>query len=327
MDFIRNVFSVPFGYLIGFFYDLSNNYLLSLLLMTICVKLLLLPSSIKQQNSMVKTQRMQPKIRRIKEKYAGNQQKMNEAMNELYAKEGYSSMTGGCLPMLIQLPVMMGVYSVNYKILSYVLRIEESVLNVIKDAGRTLEAYTKLVPESGNISNAEYRLESIIIEHFDTLVESGKLSSVPAEVINEIQTFIDRFTIFGVNLSRTPDVKMGWDLLWLIPILTGLTSLAMGVYTYIRQKKTNPEMANNPSMGCMSLMTPAMSIYFSFLFPASVGVYIIISSALSFIQMVITNKIFAPKKMLAKSMIDETINRRAREKMLKKSAEKMNDED
>ncbi len=327
MDFIRDVFSVPFGYLIGFFYDLSNNYLLSLLLMTICVKLLLLPSSIKQQNSMVKTQRMQPKIKRIKEKYAGNQQKMNEAMNELYAREGYSSMTGGCLPMLIQLPIMMGVYSVNYKLLSYVLRIEESVLNVIKDAGRTLEAYTSLISKNGDTSNAEYRLESIIIEHFDTLVADGKLSAVPAEVISKIDTFIDNFTIFGVNLSRTPDVKMGWDLLWLIPILTGLTSLAMGVYTYIRQKKTNPEMAKNPSMGCMSLMTPAMSIYFSFLFPASVGVYIIISSALSFIQMLITNKIFAPKKMLAKSMVEETINRRARERILKNSAEKMNDED
>ncbi len=327
MDFIRDVFSVPFGYLIGFFYDISNNYLLSLLLMTICVKLLLLPSSIKQQNSMVKTQRMQPKIKRIKEKYAGNQQKMNEAMNELYAREGYSSMTGGCLPMLIQLPIMMGVYSVNYKLLSYVLRIEESVLNVIKDAGRTLEAYTSLISKNGDTSNAEYRLESIIIEHFDTLVADGKLSAVPAEIISKIDIFIDNFTIFGVNLSRTPDVKMGWDLLWLIPILTGLTSLAMGVYTYIRQKKTNPEMAKNPSMGCMSLMTPAMSIYFSFLFPASVGVYIIISSALSFIQMLITNKIFAPKKMLAKSMVEETINRRARERILKNSAEKMNDED
>ncbi len=327
MDFIRNVFSVPFGYLIGFFYDISNNYLLSLLLMTICVKLLLLPSSIKQQKSMVKSQRMQPKIRRIKEKYANNQQKQQEALNELYSREGYSSMTGGCLPMLIQLPIMMGVYSVNYKILSYVLRIEESVLNVIKDAGRTLEAYTSLITSNGNTSNAEYRLESIIIEHFDTLVADGTLSDVPAEVISEIQSFIDKFTIFGVNLSRTPDVKMGWDLLWIIPILTGITSLAMGIYTYLRQRKTNPEMANNPSMGCMSLMTPAMSIYFSFLFPASVGVYIIISSALSFIQMVITNKVFAPKKMLAKSMVEETINRRARERMLKNSAEKLNDED
>lgn len=326
-DFIRDVFSVPFGYLIGFFYDISNNYLFSLLLMTICVKLILLPSSIKQQKSMVKTQRMQPKLKRIREKYAGNQQKMQEAMNELYSREGYSSMTGGCLPLLIQFPIMMGVYSVNYKLLSYVLRIEESVLNIIKDAGRTLEAYTSLIPDSGNTSNAEYRLESIIIEHFDTLVADGKLSSVPQEIISEIKTFIDNFTIFGVNLSRTPDINMGWNLLWLIPILTGITSLAMGIYTYIRQKKTNPEMAKNPSMGCMSLMTSAMSIYFSFLFPASVGVYIIISNVLSFIQMVITNKVFAPKKMLAKSMVDETINRRARERILKNSAEKINDEE
>ena len=82
--FIYDYFSIPFGYIIGFFYGISNNYVLSLLLMTICVKLILLPSTIKQQKGMAKTQRMQPKIRRIKEKYAGNQQKMNEAMNELY---------------------------------------------------------------------------------------------------------------------------------------------------------------------------------------------------------------------------------------------------
>ena len=318
MDFIREIFSIPFGYLIGFFYEISDNYLLSLLLMTICVKLILLPSSIKQQKGMVKTQRMQPKIKRIKEKYAGNQQKMNEAMNELYAKEGYSSMTGGCSGMLIQVPIMMGVYFVNYKILDYVLRVPEDVLNVIKDAVRAL-------PEDviGKVSNLEYQIELLAIQHFDKL----DLTGVPVEVIEKIQLFKDNFTLFGIDLSRTPDTKMGMDLLWIITILTGVTSLMMGVYTWLRQKKTNPEMANNPSMGCMSLMTPAMSIYFSFLFPASVGVYIIISSALSFIQMVITNKIFAPKKMLAKSMIDETINRRAREKMLKKSAEKMNDED
>mgnify|MGYP003464184958 CR=1 FL=1 len=83
-EFIYNYLSIPFGIVIGFFYEISNNYVLSLLLMTICVKLILLPSSIKQQKGMVKTQRMQPKIKRIREKYAGNQQKMNEAMNELY---------------------------------------------------------------------------------------------------------------------------------------------------------------------------------------------------------------------------------------------------
>ena len=317
MDFIREIFSIPFGYLIGFFYEISDNYLLSLLLMTICVKLILLPSSIKQQKGMVKTQRMQPKIKRIKEKYAGNQQKMNEAMNELYAKEGYSSMTGGCSGMLIQFPIMMGVYFVNYKILDYVLKIPEDVLNVIKDAVRAL-------PEDviGKVSNLEYQIELLAIQHFDKL----DLTEVPVEVIEKIQLFKDNFTLFGIDLSRTPDTKMGMDLLWIIPILTGITSLMMGVYTWLRQKKTNPEMANNPSMGCMSLMTPAMSIYFSFLFPASVGVYIIISSFLSFIQMIVTNKVLSPKKLLAKQMVDETINRRAREKVLKSVSEKKNEE-
>ncbi len=317
MDFIREIFSIPFGYLIGFFYEISDNYILSLLLMTICVKLILLPSSIKQQKGMVKTQRMQPKIKRIREKYAGNQQKMNEAMNELYAKEGYSSMTGGCSGMLIQFPIMMGVYFVNYKILDYVLRIPDDVLNVIKDAVRAL-------PKDviGKVSNLEYQIELLAIQHFDKIDKTG----IPVEIVNKIQVFIDNFKLFGIDLSRTPNTKMGWDLLWLIPILTGVTSLMMGVYTWLRQKQTNPEMAKNPSMGCMSLMTPAMSIYFSFLFPASVGVYIIISSFLSFIQMIITNKVFSPKKLLAKQMVDETINRRAREKVLKNVSEKKNEE-
>ena len=318
MDFIREIFSIPFGYLIGFFYDISGNYILSLLLMTICVKLILLPSSIKQQNSMVKNQRMQPKIKRIREKYAGNQQKMNEAMNELYSKEGYSSMTGGCSGMLIQLPIMMGVYFVNYKILSYVLNIKGEALEAIKSAVRLLPEYQNLLTQAkGNASNAEYRIELLAIEHFDKL----DLSAVPTEIVSKIDAFVDNFTLFGVDLSRTPTTNMGWDLLWLIPILTGVTSLMMGVYTWLRQKKTNPEMAKNPSMGCMSLMTPAMSIYFSFLFPASVGVYIIMSSVLSFIQIIVLNQTHSPKKMLAKSMVEETINRRAREKVIKKAAE------
>ena len=317
MDSIREIISIPFGYLIGFFYDISGNYILSLLLMTICVKLILLPSSIKQQKGMTKSQRMQPKIRRIKEKYAGNQQKMNEAMQELYSKEGFSPMGGGCLPMLIQLPIMMGVYFVNYKVLDYVLRIGDTDLELIKEAVRALPQET-----IGKVTNLEYQIELLALQHFDKL----NLSGVSSEAVESMRTFIDKFTFFGVNLSETPDVKMGATLLWLVPIFTGIISLAMGVYTFLRQRKTNPEMAKNPSMGCMSLMTPAMSIYFSFLFPASVGVYIIMSTGLSFIQTIVLNQIYSPKKVLAKDMVDETINRRAREKLLKKVSEKKNEE-
>lgn len=316
MEFIREIFSIPFGYLIGFFYNISGNYLLSLLFMTICVKLILLPSSIKQQKSMAKSQRMQPKIKRIKEKYGSNQQKMQEEMNALYAREGYSAMTGGCTSMLIQFPVMMGVYLVNYRILSYVLRIPENVLETIKAAVRAL-------PEFANNKRGEYQIELMAIEYFDKLDKS----QIPADVVDKIEVFIDKFSLFGVDLALTPNVKMGATLLWLIPILTGVTSLMMAVYTYLRQRKTNPEMANNPSMGCMSLMTPVMSVWFSFMFPASVGVYIIMSSILSFIQMVVLYQIYSPKKVLAKTMVDETINRRAREKIIKNVAETLSEDE
>lgn len=316
MEFIREIFSIPFGYLIGFFYSISGNYLLSLLFMTICVKLILLPSSIKQQKSMAKSQRMQPKIKRIKEKYGSNQQKMQEEMNALYAREGYSAMTGGCTSMLIQFPIMMGVYLVNYRILSYVLRIPENVLETIKAAVRAL-------PEFANNKRGEYQIELVAIEYFDKLDKS----QIPADVVDKIEVFIDKFSLFGVDLALTPNVKMGATLLWLIPILTGVTSLMMAVYTYLRQRKTNPEMANNPSMGCMSLMTPVMSVWFSFMFPASVGVYIIMSSILSFIQMIALYQIYSPKKVLAKTMVDETINRRAREKIIKNVAETLSEDE
>ena len=309
MDFIREIFSIPFGYLIGFFYEISDNYILSLLLMTICVKLILLPSSIKQQKGMVKTQRMQPKIKRIREKYAGNQQKMNEAMNELYAREGYSSMTGGCSGLLIQLPIMMGVYYVNYKLLSYVLRIPEGVMEKIKAATRTLEAFK-------GSKNGEYEIEMIALRNFDEIK-----NVVPVEYVGKIEEFIDKLNIFGMNLLDKPNTSLPIsNPLWLIPILTGVTAFAMSIYTWLRQKKTNPEMAKNPSMGCMSFTTPLMSIWFSFMFSASVGVYIIMSTLFSMIQMIIMNKVYSPKKVLAKTMVDETINRRAKEKMLKKIA-------
>lgn len=313
MEFIREVFSIPFGYLIGFFYNLTDNYILSLLFMTIAVKLVLLPSSIKQQKSMAKSQRLQPKIRRIKEKYANDQRKQQEAMNELYSKEGYSSMTGGCLPMLITFPVMMGVYAVNYKLLSYVLRIPSDVIAKLTEMAKGLGSL-------GTYEKQDFRMELTVISHFNEL----DLSGIPAEYVTKISDFAQKFRFLGMNLEETPQFKV-FNILWLIPILTGIVSFAMALYSFIRQKKTNPEMANNPSMGCMTFMSPAMSIMFSFWFPASVGVYIIMSTALSFIQMIVLNHTHSPKKVLARLMVDETVNQRAKEKIIKNVAETLDD--
>lgn len=313
MDFIREVFSIPFGYLIGFFYSLTDNYILSLLFMTIVVKLVLLPFSIKQQKGMAKSQRLQPKIRRIKEKYANDQRKQQEAMNELYSTEGFSSMTGGCLPMLITLPVMMGVYMVNYKLLSYVLRIPSDIITKLTNLAQAL-------PNLSTYEKQDFRYELTVISHWNEL----DLSGIPAEYVNKIADFTQKFRFLGMNLEQTPNAK-DFNILWLIPILTGVASLLMAVYSLIRQKKTNPEMANNPSMGCMTFMSPVMSVVFSFWFPASVGVYIIMSTVLSFVQMIALNHLYSPKKVLARLMVDESINHRAKEKILRNVAETLDD--
>ena len=312
MDTIREIFSIPFGYLIGFLYSLTNNYIVSLLFMTIVVKLVILPSTIKQQTSMAKSQRLQPKIRRIKEKYATNKQKQQEEMNALYQREGYSSMTGGCLPTLITLPVMMGVFLVNYKLLSFVLKIPSDVIEKLKAAAITIEGLDKIETQA-------MRQELTVISHWDELQKIIDVKALYPAEYTKITSFIKDFRFLGMALEETPQAKE-FNVLWIIPIVTGLLSLAMAVYSYIRQRKLNPEMAKNPSMGCMTFVTPAMSVWFSFMFPASVGLYIIMSTALSLIQMIIINMIYTPKKVLAKLMIKETINQRAREKVLKRAA-------
>ena len=90
---------------------------------------------------------------------------------------------------------------------------------------------------------------------------------------------------------------------------------------YIRQRKQNPDMAKNPAMGCMTFMSPLMSLAFTFMFPAGVGVYWIISNIFAFIQQVALAALYSPKKVIAQQMVDETVVRRSKENNTKRRVE------
>ncbi|MEG0546410.1 MAG: YidC/Oxa1 family membrane protein insertase [Oscillospiraceae bacterium] len=308
---------VPFGFIISIFYGFSGNYLFSIFCLMLLVKLILLPPAISQQKSMAKQARLQPKLRRIKEKYAGNQQKIQEETSALYQKEGYSSMTGGCLPMLIQLPIMMGLYQVNYHPLSMVLRIPKDVVGGLK------EAVLPLLGSAGSAATSSFRTELYALEHFNEI--KGGVPGITEEIVSKVEVFMGKFNFFGLDLAHTPDFKV-FDVYWIIPIISGIVALAMSLYSMQKQKQTNPDMAKNPSMGCMMLFTPLMQVYFGFLFPISVGMYIIMSSGMSFIQMAILGHTHSPKKVLARLMVEETIYRRSKEENTKKVGELKNEE-
>ena len=87
---------------------------------------------------------------------------------------------------------------------------------------------------------------------------------------------------------------------------------------YLRQRETNPAMAKNPSMGCMTFGMPLFSLFFTFQFPVGVGVYWIASSLIAFVQTVILNLIYSPKKTITRLMVDETVQRRSKEENIKR---------
>jgi YidC/Oxa1 family membrane protein insertase len=103
------VIAIPFLRLLKLFYEIAPNYGVAIILLTVLVRLLTLPMSIKGQRSMMKMQRLQPQVERIRERYKNEQEKLHHEMMELY-KRNHVNPLGGCLPMLIQFPVFIGLY-------------------------------------------------------------------------------------------------------------------------------------------------------------------------------------------------------------------------
>ena len=218
--------------------------------------------------------------------------------------------------MVFQLIVMMGLYGAIYSPLEHVLRLSDSVIEVLSNA------YNLIADTASSSANTAYRIQLNILSRFSDVV--GALPSVENssvvtdDIIAKIKNFIDHFTIFGIDLTQTPNTwsKEGAILL-IIPILAGLTAFLSAGFTYLRQRKTNPEMAKNPTMGCMTFMSPVMSIVFAYTLPAGIGFYWIISNILSFIQLIALTLIYKPADIIAQQMIDETVYRRSREQSVK----------
>lgn len=324
----RDILAVPFGYILSVLYQFTDNYLLSLIVITLAIRLLLLPQAVKQQKNSAKQMRLQAKINKIRAKYSTlnpreAQMKISEETQELYRREGFNASTAGCLPMILQLLVMMGLYGAIYSPLSLVLRLEDSVMTEIKTVYNNFIA--SLPTDSvTNTMKSDYYLELNALNKFSTLKEQFNPEIITEDIVIKIENFIENFRIFGIDLTDAPSQfkELGFVLI-LIPVFAGLTAMLTSVYMYIKQRKTNPEMAKNPAMGCMTFMSPVMSVMFSYNMPSGVGFYWIISNILSFIQTVGLAVALKPDEIIAGQMIDETVQRRSREQNIKLKAELM----
>ncbi|MBO5230550.1 MAG: YidC/Oxa1 family membrane protein insertase [Clostridia bacterium] len=303
MTALYEILGVPFGFLLRLIYDTVGfqNYAISIVLLTLVTRLITIPSTISQQKGMAKTQRIQSKIRRIQTKYAGNQQKIQEETSALYQREGYNPMNAGCTPMLFQFILLFGLIgAIYYPLSNFLTGITEAEIKLLSDAVAKIS--------SSKFASSSHLAELLIIQNIDQLQGIPGVSQATYDAIANVN--FDFFGLFSLG-----DVPKGHGLhvIWAIPVLSFLSSLATGIYSHIKQKKSNPAMANNPTMGCMMFGMPLFSLYFVVNYPAGIGIYWIASSIFSFIITVVVGHFYSPKKTLAKIMVDETVARRSKE--------------
>ncbi len=103
------IIALPFLRALKLFYRVAPNYGVDIILLTVVLRILTLPMSIKSQRSMMRLQRLQPQVERIREKFKGDMERLNREMVDLY-KRNHVNPLGGCLPTLIQLPIFLGLY-------------------------------------------------------------------------------------------------------------------------------------------------------------------------------------------------------------------------
>lgn len=305
-----------FGKCMGFLMDVLNNqYFIAIVIFTVVTRLVLLPLNIRQQRSAAKTARLQPKIQKIQKKYANVNDpqarvKMNEEMQDLYAREGHNPMNMGCGTMIFQMVFLMGIVGIIYYPLSYVLGMSgfNDFANEISEFIKTL-GYDKV----------NY-LQLSILENWEAL-KDGLMQNFPqlftSDAVSQIETFRQGMYIGNLDMTAIPHWKDG--IIVIVPIISFLTSFGSTVVSMLIQKKNNP--AASQQMGqmiMMSLMMPFFSLYIAFKVPAAVGFYWIISNCVAILQQLFIAKFFPPKRSQARLMVENTIERRSREASIKK---------
>ena len=128
MTALFSLFAKPLGWVMHWIYQLVPSYFLALLIFTVAIRLVLFPLSINNQKNQMERARLAPRLERIQKKYAQDRQKMAQKQQELYEKEGVK-MTGGCLPMVLQMLVLFSVIAVIYKPLTYVQQVPAEQIN------------------------------------------------------------------------------------------------------------------------------------------------------------------------------------------------------
>lgn len=283
-------------------YDLIHNYGLSIIVFTFFTKLLLFPLSLLTQKNSINMVRLMPEENALKIKYIDDKDKLADERLALYKRYKYHPILG-TVPLLIQIPLVLGLVYVIYRPLSYVLQLDGSVIDGMKD-------WLVNVIHSSHTADNVYQVEIINKIKEGIAPEGGSFASAVSDIKSLEMHFL------GFDLSQTPSFK-SLDKLFLVPVFSGLSAWLLCIV----QNKINilQMAAGNANKVLTTLFMVAFSTYFAFLVPAGVGLYWIFGNLFAIPAMMLTNLCMPPKKYVDYEYLKEMEQQRIEKEKIYKA--------
>lgn len=276
---IGDIIRVPFGYLLDFLYQFTNNYGVALILFSLLVKLILLPVSAKSKKSMMAMSRLAPLAQTIQAKYPNDQTKASLELQKLYKDEGVS-MWGGCLWSMVPLLILFPLYHVIREPITYMLHFSA------EEAASIVTAMKGIAPEAFG-ANAFY----------DQLTAAANLTKYAPQVLEALPELAGRtleglnFSFLGIDLGAIPNWKfwawgtVSWPLIG--SVLIPVASAASNIVSMKIGQKLNSSVATDENgevdeaaakkaastNAVMMWMMPIMTLWIGFSYPCSLSLY------------------------------------------------------
>ena len=296
---LSDIVTVPFGWLMGWLYQVTGNYGVAMILFAVCVQMALLPITAKSKKGMMKMSRIQPQMQEIQRRYADDQQKQGEAIRQLQQEEGVS-MGGSCLWSFVPMFILFPLFTVIREPITYILGCGAEM------SAQIVEIIKNLNPEAfgGNAYYAQVTAAQLIPQY------AAEIKAAIPAIEDAVLAGIN-FNFLNINLGNIPSFAFWkWEAfnwanigLFLIPLLSAGSQV---LQTKIMQKMNNSvvtdkngvqdeEMAKNSQANqtsqSMMLMMPLMSLWIGFTVSAGLSVYWFIGGVVRTIQdVILTNR-------------------------------------
>lgn len=288
MSFLASIF----GTILNFIYNIVNNYGFAIILFSILLKIVLLPLSIKQQKTMIKTTKLQEQMKALQFKYKNNPEKLNQETIRLYKSENMSPFSG-CLSAILQLVILLAVFYMVQSPLTFVKNVSEEDINNYKN---------ELQSEGLEVNQAYPEIS--IIRH------KGK----------EDEKVYLNMEFLGLDLSKVPMQNLSDPKVYIIPILYILsTFISTKLTTSMNKKDKDKKLLNDhveeyegeskevkeevqevemmeQTNKSMTLLMPIMSISISLVAPLGLALYWLTSNVLMILERIFMNKYFKSKE-------------------------------